>query len=177
MITFRILEKNKFEDDGSMILITHKQEAGSGSNEKTLGEFLKSWVIDLIVGKNRQKKINNNVLRIKDKEFKPIWLEKEIVKYQKKSIKSTKIKTNIIFNKINYIHPIFKQHTYTLKDFVEANKNTKQKQSSIELESIYLAKIGQLIVKNNLVINPISETIEIMTNVKVKCLRYHSYNS
>ena len=163
MIYLKTLETSKFSEDGSYTLVHNQEESESENKVMTLGEFLKRWLKTKI---NKTKKEKKN----KEKEYKILWLEENQTIRQKQSIKNAKLKDKIIFSKVNFKHPIFKEQTYIFKNFINANKDLKQKTASIEIENIDLEKIINLNVKSKLVINQIKETFEIVTNVKVKKL-------
>ena len=163
MIYLKTLETSKFSEDGSYTLVHNQEENESENKVMTLGEFIKRW---LKIKHNKPKKEKRN----KEKEYKILWQEENETIRQNQSIKKGQFKDKIIFSKINFKHPIFKEQTYIFKDFVEINKNQKQKTPSIEIENIDIDKIISLNVKSKLVINQIKETFEIVTNVKVKKL-------
>lgn len=178
MKNLKVLKAESFKEKNSRFFIQRDQENDSSNHTKIIGALLKLWVPSNMAYKKYQEQRNQtgrtNLERkenecLKKEETKEEWSEEKITVWHTKEISDVAIKENIIFRGIHFEHPIFQKNTIVLDNYLR-NQKASSKLSSIEVENIAFQKIGELAVKNKMIINPIQQTIEIITKVKVKKL-------
>lgn len=178
MKNLKVLRAESFKENQKRFFIKRDQENDSSSHTKIIWALLKLWVPSNIAYKKIQEKKSgqahkhveqNPNINMKKEEIQEEWYEEKTTVWNVNEISDVTIKENVIFRGINFGHPIFQKNTIVLDNYL-SSQESPTKLSSIEIENVDVQKIGELAVKNKLIINPIQKTIEVITKVKVKKL-------